>query len=200
MKKRPLPPRGDRKAPPEHDEARRALVESLALRSLMLGATFHATVTATAAAAKKSGWVVKRIEIEEALRRAEDKIREDLQNHDRVDRARCYRRLTTAAQKAWDAQQQATSPRDIARLTTAHAGTEAKLAQLMGWNEPERVRITVVNDAERLRKAFEGLDEERIAQLAARALRERDILERADRYLKAIPAVASIGDVDDGSA
>ncbi len=166
----------------------------------MEGLTFYTTVGAIVAVAKRDGWNVTRLEIEESLRRCEDKIREDLQNHDRVDRAKCYRRLTTAAQKAWKAQQEAKTPGDIARLTTAHAGTETRLAQLMGWNEPERIRVTIVNDAERLRKAFEGLGEDRIAQLAARALKEKDIVERAERYMRALPVAASIRDVDDGNA
>jgi hypothetical protein len=149
--------------------AREAIVEALATKGLIANEPFRVLVRQLCAPPGKGnpyGSNARKVEAEEAIRRAEDGIRTEMVTNAQRDRATSYRRLLNTARKVYTTLELSTDAKEIASLSQRVVAVEARLAQLAGWNEPERLQVIVTNPSDRVRKAFEGFDDEALIALA----------------------------------
>jgi hypothetical protein len=205
-KRVPLPPKKPRVAqggtppvPPEHPAARAAIIERVAIQGLTSGTAYNVLVRHLMSAPRLGergenvgGVNATRAEAEEALRRAEEEIRMEMVVGAHRDMAMSYRRVLNAASKAYLAQQSATDPGIIARLTSVVGSIEERLSKMRGWDEPERLHLVVTNESDRVRKAFESFDEEQIALLAAEEEEHIQTLDRAREVLALLPGGVTV--------
>ncbi len=190
---------------PEHDAARAAVVERFALQGLIAGHSFR-TLVAQAMRPPPDGLNAKRAEVEDAIRLAEQSIREEMASHSQRDMATSYQRLVAAARKAHAELQNLRSEgfvlvnakgkvlgRDargyasaVARLTQSVVQVEERLAKFRGWDEPERMHVLVTTGKDRATNAFASMSEEDLVKLAAEDMdRERQF--EAMRSALALP-------------
>lgn len=163
--------------------ARAALVEALATKGLIANESFNVLVRQLMGPKSKDniyGCNAKKLEAEEAIRRADDAIRQEMAVNAQRDRATSYRRLLNTARKVYTTLEAATDAKEIASLSQRMVAIEGRLAGMAGWDEPERLQIIVTNPSDRVRKAFEGFDDEALVALAVEE-EERTRVVRAAR-------------------
>lgn len=128
-----------------------------------------------------------RREAEEALRKTEAEIRESMTADAQRDMALSFRRVKKAAEKAWRAQQAASDPRIVARLTTVVGQIEERLAKMRGWDEPERMHVVVTTPNDQLRKVLEEFDDDLFARIAAEELERERTFTAAKQVVHLLP-------------
>ena len=105
----------------------------------------------------------------EALRRAEQVLKQAMAEGSLTDRAASYRRLLNVARKLYLALENTDSKKvhSIRGLALAINQIETRLAKMAGWDEPERMHVVVQAPRESARQAFEQFSDAEYEQLAA---------------------------------
>ena len=196
-----MPDRGD---PPEHIDARAALLERFALNGLTANVSFKLLVRqmclppryvedprAPEGRRNEGGFAATRTEAEEVIRRAEEAIKQEMTTGSQRDLAMSYRRMTKTAGKLDQMIHATPDPKVVAVLAQRQVAVEARLAELRGWNEPERLHVILTNPSERVRKAFEGFDDDDLVALALEEDERTRTLEAA-RTALGLPSRAPV--------
>jgi hypothetical protein len=195
----------------EERAARAAFLERLVMQGITAGVPGVALITqARDELAQKWGGKPKRGEVEEAVRRIEEQIRQDMSAHAQRDRARSYRGLLNVRRKLllqFEAARNATTSTttrnttkngktesstvtttktdsyELTALARVLLATEERLAKMAGWDEPERVHVEVVGPSDRLRAAMESFSDEEFVKLSAEQLEHERIMAVARKQL-----------------
>jgi hypothetical protein len=180
----PLPPKALTAPAPEHDAARGAFLEDLVTGGVVSGTPFKRLVRSILDQYGETHRL-KRAEVEDAVRRAEENMRVELSASSAHQRAVTARQLMSLRDRLFQSAMTTTKPMIFARAAARHFVASERLSQLFGWNEPERLRIEVVGSSERLKKVLEDFDDEEYTRIAAEE-------EEKDRQLGVLREAAGL--------